>query len=202
MAMDKLQLTGPNLGRVFSNWSGRVCATLSCCFWAKLPNLKLKSRTKQLLDSLPFRPFLNIKICGLFKFLRWFCWTRFNWFIINSFGVDGIKFFILPLMLKNTTAYSGYPYWGGRLSTVDFFVQTSLNQTLFILGNISYFSYKTSYLNEEVKCTEPSPFVSFPWLGGVEKFYNIDVSYEVSLWTTCDVKKISNMKNNEGSYQD
>jgi len=23
--------------------------------------------------------------------------------------------------------------------------------------------YKTSYLNEEVNCTEPSPSVSFPW---------------------------------------
>jgi hypothetical protein len=25
--------------------------------------------------------------------------------------------------------------------------------------------YKTSYLNEEVNCTEPSPSVSVPWIG-------------------------------------
>ncbi len=30
--------------------------------------------------------------------------------------------------------------------------------------NIIYVCYKTSYLNEEVDCTEPSPYVSVPWV--------------------------------------
>jgi hypothetical protein len=51
--MDKLDLTGQNLGRVFNFGSGRVHAVhfLSC--GAKLPNLKLKTQPKQLSGYLP-----------------------------------------------------------------------------------------------------------------------------------------------------
>jgi hypothetical protein len=48
--MDKLQLTGRNLGRVFNSRSGRVQLHLS---ETEQPNLKLKTRPKQLLGSLP-----------------------------------------------------------------------------------------------------------------------------------------------------
>jgi hypothetical protein len=57
----------------------------------------------------------------------------------------------------------GNPYWRGRLSIVDLLPLTSLDplllkmQTLFI-----YFFYETSYLYEEVSCTEPSPSVRIP----------------------------------------
>jgi hypothetical protein len=51
--MDKLQLTGQNLGRVFNFKSGCVCAMQLSCFETKLPNLMLKTRPKQLLGSLP-----------------------------------------------------------------------------------------------------------------------------------------------------
>jgi hypothetical protein len=51
---------------------------------------------------------------------------------------------------------------GGRLSTVDLLVLTSLDQLLLIV-DIIYLLYKTSYFNEEVNCTEPSPSVSIPW---------------------------------------
>ncbi len=51
--MDKLQLTGQNLGRVFSSRRGCMCGTHLFCFEAKLPSLKLKTRPKQLLGSLP-----------------------------------------------------------------------------------------------------------------------------------------------------
>jgi hypothetical protein len=44
----------------------------------------------------------------------------------------------------------------GRLSTVDLLVLTSLDQFFDLLF------YKTSYLNEEVNCTEPSLSVSVP----------------------------------------
>jgi hypothetical protein len=40
-------------GQVFNSRSGRVYATHSCCYWVKLPNLKLKTQPKQLLGSLP-----------------------------------------------------------------------------------------------------------------------------------------------------
>jgi hypothetical protein len=51
--MDKLQLTGQNLGRVFNFGSGRVHAVHLLYYGVKLPNLKLKTRPKQVLGSLP-----------------------------------------------------------------------------------------------------------------------------------------------------
>jgi hypothetical protein len=53
LAMDKLQLTGQNLGRVFNSRSGRVHALQFHFSEMKQPNLKLKTRPKQLLGSLP-----------------------------------------------------------------------------------------------------------------------------------------------------
>jgi hypothetical protein len=58
--MDKLQLTGLNLGRVFNSRGGHVYAMHSCSYLSKLPNLKLKTRPKQLLGSLP----LDIELPG------------------------------------------------------------------------------------------------------------------------------------------
>jgi hypothetical protein len=51
--MDKLQLTGQNLGRVFNLRLGHLCAEHFWCYQVKLPNLKLKTRPKQLLGSPP-----------------------------------------------------------------------------------------------------------------------------------------------------
>jgi hypothetical protein len=51
--MDKLQLAGLNLGRVFNSRSGCMWARHLFCYEAKQPNLKLKTRPKQLLGSLP-----------------------------------------------------------------------------------------------------------------------------------------------------
>ncbi len=58
---------------------------------------------------------------------------------------------------------SGNTKLRGRLSTVDLLVLTSLVQHLFILKVLRTF-YKTTYLNEEVNCTEPPPSVSIPCL--------------------------------------
>jgi hypothetical protein len=52
--MDKLQLTGCNLGRVFNFRYGCVPAIHLRCYEVELPNLKLKTRPKQLLGSLRF----------------------------------------------------------------------------------------------------------------------------------------------------
>jgi hypothetical protein len=51
-AMDKLQVTGQNLGRVFNSRSGCMCARLLRCHETKLPDLKLKTRSKIILDYL------------------------------------------------------------------------------------------------------------------------------------------------------
>ncbi len=51
--MDKLQLTWQNEGRVFYFRYGRVHAVHFCFLVVKLPNLKLKTRSKQVLGSLP-----------------------------------------------------------------------------------------------------------------------------------------------------
>jgi hypothetical protein len=51
--MDKLQLTGRNLGRVFNFRYVHLHAEHFWCFQVKLPNLKLKTLPKQLLGSLP-----------------------------------------------------------------------------------------------------------------------------------------------------
>jgi hypothetical protein len=53
LIMDKLQLTGQNLGGVFNSRSGCMCAMHLCFYEAKQPNLKLKTWPKQLLGSLP-----------------------------------------------------------------------------------------------------------------------------------------------------
>jgi len=48
----------------------------------------------------------------------------------------------------------------GKMSTVDLLVVTSSNRVLF---NTDCFTFlQNKLLNEEVKCTEPSPSVRFP----------------------------------------
>ncbi len=49
----QLQLTGQNLGRVFNFRFVHLHAEHFRCYQVKLPNLKLKTRPKQLLGSLP-----------------------------------------------------------------------------------------------------------------------------------------------------
>ncbi len=51
--MDKLKLSGQNLGRVFNSRHGRTFATRTYFTVAKLPNLKWKTWPKQLLGLLP-----------------------------------------------------------------------------------------------------------------------------------------------------
>jgi hypothetical protein len=50
--MDKLKLIGRNLGRVFDSRLGHACKGHAIEHVTKQPNLKLKTRPKQLLGSL------------------------------------------------------------------------------------------------------------------------------------------------------
>ncbi len=52
LAVDKLQLTGRYLGRVFNFRYGHLHVEHFWCYQVKLPNLKLKIRPNQLLGSL------------------------------------------------------------------------------------------------------------------------------------------------------
>jgi hypothetical protein len=52
-SMDKLQLTGQNLGRVFNFGSGHLNAATFLVLSVKLPNLQLKIQPKKLQGSLP-----------------------------------------------------------------------------------------------------------------------------------------------------
>jgi hypothetical protein len=67
--------------------------------------------------------------------------------------------FILDYRVAPKKVPPGNPYIKGRLSTVDLLVLTNLDQVLF---RIEFF-YETSYLIEEVICTETFPSVSVPW---------------------------------------
>ncbi len=51
--IDKLQLTGQNLGQVFNSRSGCMCAMGINSYETKWPNLKLETRPKQLSGSIP-----------------------------------------------------------------------------------------------------------------------------------------------------
>ncbi len=52
MSMDKIGLTGQNLGRVFNSRSGCFHIMKKCCHQAKLSTLRLKTRTEQVLGLL------------------------------------------------------------------------------------------------------------------------------------------------------
>jgi len=52
-------------------------------------------------------------------------------------------------------------YWAfpSVRSMADLLELANSDQLLLMLNNVFLFIYKTSYLNEEVNCTEPSPSV-------------------------------------------
>jgi hypothetical protein len=63
-------------------------------------------------------------------------------------------------MLKHICKHQpGKPYWRRRLSTIDVLELTS---SAFYIESIISPRYKTSFLNEEVNCTEPFPSFSVP----------------------------------------
>jgi len=71
--MDKLKLTGRNLGRVFKFRWGCLNAIQLYYFKTELPDIKLKTRPNQLLGSLP----LDIALPGWFNVL--FSVNCLNW---------------------------------------------------------------------------------------------------------------------------
>jgi hypothetical protein len=65
--MDKLQLTGQNLGRVFNFKSGHLHADTFLVLSVKRPNLQLKTWPEQLLAYLPLVNALPSQTCFSFK---------------------------------------------------------------------------------------------------------------------------------------
>jgi hypothetical protein len=74
--MDKLHLPGLNQGRVFNSRSGTVHTTHFYCYRVKLPDLKLKIRTKLLLGPLLLD---NVLLAALKIFVE-----RMRGFVTNS----------------------------------------------------------------------------------------------------------------------
>ncbi len=79
-----------------------------------------------------------------------------------------IVFFLFGLQNFPGMVWPGYPYWRGRLSTVDLLVLTSLDQLNFKLE--IWFTFVTKHTTllrrpAVLSCTEPSSSVSFLWLG-------------------------------------
>ncbi len=71
--MDKLQLTGQKLGRVFSFESGNLHSAYLWCYRVKLPNLKLKNLVQTTLGSHPLDiafPRLGVKADLTIPFLN------------------------------------------------------------------------------------------------------------------------------------
>jgi hypothetical protein len=71
--MDKLKLTGRNLARVFKSRLCRACKGHAIEHKTKRPNLKLKTRPKQLLGSLPSAfalPALFLSCLGSYPLFR------------------------------------------------------------------------------------------------------------------------------------
>jgi hypothetical protein len=65
--MDKLKLTRLNQGRIFHSRLGRDCIGHAIVHITKQPNLKLKTRAKQLLGSLPLAFVLPSYMLHAFK---------------------------------------------------------------------------------------------------------------------------------------
>ncbi len=65
--MEKLKLTGQNLGRAFNSRMGRACMPRVFCLTAKRPILELKIYSKQLFGSRLLHPIalvLNLSMQG------------------------------------------------------------------------------------------------------------------------------------------
>ncbi len=78
--MDKLQLTGQDLGRVFNFRSGHLHAAQFFALSLKLPNLKLKAWPKQLLGFLPLVLVLLTEIIkSLQKVQLMLIWPEGQW---------------------------------------------------------------------------------------------------------------------------
>jgi hypothetical protein len=91
-----------------------------------------------------------------------------------------------PLARKAHIFAHGALTEGGRLSTVDLLVLTSLDQLLFTLQTLLTLFYKTSYLNKESNRTEPSPPISVPCFWQYLPFHKQVISQQSRCSTTTE----------------
>jgi len=71
-------------------------------------------------------------------------------FLPRAYGSERYYILVREVLLKGKTQY-GWPPCTNQFRSAPFYIENIIN--LF---------YKTSYLNEEVNCIEPSPLVSIP----------------------------------------
>jgi hypothetical protein len=63
--LDKIQIAGLNLGYIFNSRSGCMCAIHILCNETELPNLKLKTQSKEFLGYLPLAFVRTSRFLGL-----------------------------------------------------------------------------------------------------------------------------------------
>ncbi len=76
----------------------------------------------------------------------------------------------------------GKPYWRRMLSTVALLLFGCLDKLSIILKIIIYLCYKTSYIDEEVNCTEPSRSISVP-CSNTFHFFNFKILYRFAVFS-------------------
>ncbi len=83
------------------------------------------------------------------------------------YNLKSFQFMSVTMFIEQGTGYTGIPVQGSlteREGSVQF---TSLYKLVqigcFLFGTVLFSLYKTTYLNEEVNRTDPSPSVRLPW---------------------------------------
>ncbi len=102
--VDKLKLTRQNLGRVFNSRLKRACICHAIACRTKRPNLKLKTRPKQLLGSLPLAFVLPNTVLG---------------FYIKSLLTNRTAHFKNVNNCLNTNIYSNLETYGGEIIYIN-----------------------------------------------------------------------------------
>ncbi len=107
--MDKLQLAGWNLGRVFnSSW-----------YQPKHPNLKLKTRPKQLLGSLP----IPLALPG-YSFWFWVREGRYSTKLCRNLFCRNKSFVELTTLEMGVLLWSKYPVMRGKVTSLKLKTRT------------------------------------------------------------------------------
>ncbi len=101
--MNKLKLTGRNLGRISSLGSVVLVQAMNCIHFVKPPNLKLKTWPKQLLGYLPLAFELPNETHTFSTYSE--MWRNWNIF------VTGLTKKIMPF--KNRQKFERKPFWIG-----------------------------------------------------------------------------------------
>ncbi len=167
--MDKIKLTGRNLGRVCNSKLRHVCIRHAIAYITKWPNLKLKTRPKQLLGSLP----LAFALPG-FSFQNMRRWSRLKhhqhmlWHMLAPLLSPYLQELILSIIYLHFSSYRSSNRLGFEISKFLFYYFASLKVVPAVSRkwNCLFFSsYRSSNrlgfeISVRCQCSH-KPFLSF-----------------------------------------